>query len=367
MRITEAPAVLRAAGIEVVEHSGWRTRSNGELSSTLHWVWHHDASNPGDSPGVPAYMIGNYRKAGAQLWVDRRGRWHIIATGVAYHAGKVRGSVGNSNSVGIETDHTTGESWPSALLDSLRKGTAALIRHYGGGADRLHFHKSICAPVGRKNDPDGLDLGAERARVAALLAGGTPTIDSDLLRRGSSGDAVTALQRRLVEMGHAITVDGDFGPATEAAVRAAQAELGVADDGIVGPATDAALKAWDPALTLVEIDRDLGDTARPGAIFTPGARLTCDGYQFVLQGDGNAVVYDADRRPLWATGARGDQLILQADGNLVLYRAGRAVWSSETVGAVDRLQLQADGNLVVYGALWATGTQQQARPLKEVR
>jgi hypothetical protein len=34
----------------------------------------------------------------------------------------------------------------------------------------LQFHKTICSPPGRKIDPAGLDLAAERMRVAVLFS-----------------------------------------------------------------------------------------------------------------------------------------------------------------------------------------------------
>jgi putative chitinase len=58
------------------------------------------------------------------------------------------------------------------------------------------------------------------------------------LRRGSAGDAVKQMQRKL-----GIPADGDFGPGTEAAVRKWQAANGLVADGIVGPKTLAALMA----------------------------------------------------------------------------------------------------------------------------
>jgi peptidoglycan hydrolase-like protein with peptidoglycan-binding domain len=56
-------------------------------------------------------------------------------------------------------------------------------------------------------------------------------------RRGSKGTAVEAVQRRLKARGWKLSVDGDFGPATERVVRAFQREKKLVVDGIVGPAT----------------------------------------------------------------------------------------------------------------------------------
>lgn len=379
MNLARVPEILRAAGLSVVEHSGWSARSNGSISDTVHWVWHHDASAAGDSPGVPAYMIRSYRRAGAQLWVDRYGRWHIIAIGRAYHAGRVRGSVGNANSVGIETDHTTGEAWPAGQLASLRIGTAALIEHYGGGAERLHFHSSICSPIGRKTDPSGLDLKHERVLLTERLHGGPVSpAEGRVLRQPMRGDVwVQALQARLQRMAYDITVDGDYGPATEEAVRHFQAGQGLEVDGEVGPKTWAALTSWAPQLT--EAPQELGPILRAEgpSVMLPGSTMTCPGtadseaYQLVLQGDGNLVLYagtDRDpRRVVWALSwrenRRADRVVAQDDGNIVAYYGplGVAVWHTFSWGHPGAyLAVQSDSNLVVYSPagepLWARTT-----------
>jgi len=61
---------------------------------------------------------------------------------------------------------------------------------------------------------------------------------TETLRRGSKGDLVKRLQRKL-----GVAADGDFGPGTEAAVKAWQTANGLAADGIVGPQTLAKLTA----------------------------------------------------------------------------------------------------------------------------
>lgn len=166
------PQVLKDAGISFVITSGWENRSHGELADELNVVWHHDASPPGDSPGALGWMISNWDEASAQIWVDRRGVWHLVGVGVAWHAGSTgSGFPTNRNSIGIETDHTTGEDWPDDLLQSLRRGTAAILKARGRTSSALYFHKQIAIPFGRKQDPDGLDINLERAHVAGLIVG----------------------------------------------------------------------------------------------------------------------------------------------------------------------------------------------------
>ena len=65
---------------------------------------------------------------------------------------------------------------------------------------------------------------------------------SEVLRRGSESSAVMFLQRLLLSYLYPITsLDGDFGPETERAVRAFQGENGLTIDGIVGRNTWRAL------------------------------------------------------------------------------------------------------------------------------
>ena len=70
----------------------------------------------------------------------------------------------------------------------------------------------------------------------------TPTISPwPLVKKGHTDHPVQTLQHLLRARGHALTVDGDFGPKTDAAVRAFQDDEGLAVDGIVGPNTWTAL------------------------------------------------------------------------------------------------------------------------------
>ncbi len=82
-----------------------------------------------------------------------------------------------------------------------------------------------------------------------------------LLRLGSSGDAVSDLQRLLDGAGFPCACDGQFGPNTEAAVRAFQGACGLVVDAVVGPATWRALR-----------QRVEGDVAWPGAFLSRGSR-----------------------------------------------------------------------------------------------
>jgi hypothetical protein len=92
---------------------------------------------------------------------------------------------------------------------------------------------------------------APAAGAASLHLGDRP------LRPGDSGHDVRVLQAFLQARGLAAVVDGRFGPATQAAVRAFQRSAGLPASGVVGPLTVTALRsapapaplppAWAPA------------------------------------------------------------------------------------------------------------------------
>jgi hypothetical protein len=75
---------------------------------------------------------------------------------------------------------------------------------------------------------------------------GEPTVAQG---RANDPEWVAHLQQLLIDNGHDPgPVDGAFGPRTDAAVRAFQAERGLAADGIVGPLTWAALTGEEPPI-----------------------------------------------------------------------------------------------------------------------
>lgn len=63
------------------------------------------------------------------------------------------------------------------------------------------------------------------------------TSPSDNVRLGDKGDGVKQIQTALKAAGYKVTVDGDFGNQTDAAVRQFQKKNGLKVDGIVGKIT----------------------------------------------------------------------------------------------------------------------------------
>ncbi len=55
-----------------------------------------------------------------------------------------------------------------------------------------------------------------------------------VLRLGCAGQSVKEMQRNLNALGFPVTVDGDFGPATERMLKQFQTDAGIKLDGIFG-------------------------------------------------------------------------------------------------------------------------------------
>ena len=124
-----------------------------------------------------------------------------------------------------------------------------------------------------------------------------------VVQNGSQGHPIRTLQLLLRAHGHNLTVDGMFGPATEAAVKAFQTSKGMTADGIMSAQT------WSTLLIQVKKGSS-GDAVRgvqeefqfragePGkglkvdGIFGPQTESTVRGFQHALSLDIPSVVVD---------------------------------------------------------------------------
>lgn len=251
--LTWLPKVLLEAGLKVAETQGWTERGRAEMGAVRGVMCHHTGTaSPGNMPTLKMLIGGRPDLPGplAQLGLGRDGTYYIVAAGRANHAGagSWRGIVtGNSSFIGIEAENAGGREtpWPDVQMDAYRRGVAALLRKIGADASMSCGHREYALPAGRKPDPV-FDMNAFRAGVAAIMAGQTssvlipaqdPVTGLPTVRRGSRGDAVRELQKRLKT-----PQDGIFGPMLEVTVRAFQrSTAGLVPDGIVGPKTWAAL------------------------------------------------------------------------------------------------------------------------------
>ncbi|MFE3051613.1 N-acetylmuramoyl-L-alanine amidase [Nocardia sp. NPDC059239] len=165
--------VLRAEGLTVIEHEGWRDRGHGDFLDLRGVLCHHTAGG-----GTSDWQIVQNGRADlegplAQLVLERDGTFRVIAAGVCWHAG--RGSwpgwpTNNANYhvIGIEAvSRGDGSDWTPVQLDAYKRGCAAILRRIGRDADDCVGHKEYSSEG--KIDPAGIDMTAFRRDVQALI------------------------------------------------------------------------------------------------------------------------------------------------------------------------------------------------------
>lgn len=186
-----------------------------------------------------------------------------------------------ANSDGIQIEHAgrakqTGREWNDAYSTAMLDRSAALVadlcRRYKipvtwlyaadlkAGKRGITTHKAVSDAFKRSThwDPGtGFPVEAYLALVRSKLGEAPPAEPAQELkpppktvRRGAAGWLVTRLQRLLRQHGffpEPAEIDGDFGPITEAAVKAFQELNDLEPDGIVGPLTWQALQAQEAA------------------------------------------------------------------------------------------------------------------------
>lgn len=192
--LTWLPGVLRAAGLEVLEHPGWQNRGHGDMGAVQGVLCHHTCGPlTGDLPDINVLVNGRPDLGGplCNLGLGRSGKFYMIAAGRGYHAG--RGNWhdvvdGNTHLIGIEaenTGETTGpraEPWPTVQLDAYKRGCAAILKHVGAKAIMAAGHKEYALPHGRKDDPS-FDMATFRADVARIM--GEIPESTPVTRKGS--------------------------------------------------------------------------------------------------------------------------------------------------------------------------------------
>jgi hypothetical protein len=130
-------------------------------------------------------------------------------------------------------------------------------------------HWAVPAPVEGEITPSGDDEDED------------PSEDRPILKRGSKGEYVRQLQKLLQDRGYDLGkcgIDGDFGRATEAAVKEFQKDSHITADGIVGPNTWAAFDGKSES-NLYTVHIPLMPLPKAQSIVAqyPGSYLTAEG------------------------------------------------------------------------------------------
>lgn len=195
-------------------------------------AWHAPGAN---HDGIGIELAGRARQTRAE-WADR------YSTAMLERAAEL--------TAGLCRRHEIPVAWLHAA--DLKAGKRGLTTH---AAVSAAFKRSTHTDPGAAFPFERL-LGLVRTALREDLRDAPPLkADYPVLRRGSVGWQVKRLQRLLRQQGvlpEPAAIDGDFGPITEASVKAFQELHGLEVDGIVGPLT------WHALLTAdVVVDRRL--------------------------------------------------------------------------------------------------------------
>ena len=187
------------------------------------------------------------------LW-DNRARFdliHIIwwqsILSTRVSAGTIRPMADRGSTTANHRDHVhvlfgTGGYTPQATLSVADLAAQVLAGIWGNGDDRVARLRAA-----------GYDPVAVQNEVNRLIGVGVPvtppSASEPILRLGSTGELVRRLQSGLKRVFPAyagrLSVDGDFGPNTKAAVAEFQRRSNLSADGEVGPDTRAELLKYD--------------------------------------------------------------------------------------------------------------------------
>lgn len=175
--------VLRAEGLKVVEHDGWRDRGHGDFRDIRGVLCHHTAGGGLNDWRIVQNGRPDLEGPLAQLVLERDGTYRVIAAGVCWHAG--RGShpgwpTDNANwhVIGIEAvSRGDGSDWTPVQLDAYRRGCAAILRKIGRSAGDCVAHREYSREG--KIDPAGIDMDAFRRDVQNIIDRKAPTMDAN--------------------------------------------------------------------------------------------------------------------------------------------------------------------------------------------
>lgn len=224
-----------AAFLAQLAHESGELRYMEEIASGSAYEGRKDLGNtqPGDGKRYkgrgPIQLTGraNYEKYGGLLGLDLVNNPTIAAT----------------PQVGFRI---AGQFWKlnglNALADQqdIRQITKRINGGYNGLDDRIKYYERAKKVL---NKDDAVDDAAAAPVAPAGVGGVAPAYPGKALREGGRGADVQTMQQRLADLGYAISVDGNFGPGTCAALTDFQGKKGLTSDGCCGPATWTALWA----------------------------------------------------------------------------------------------------------------------------
>lgn len=166
---------------------------------------------------------------------------------------------------GATTQYDTKSNWAQrGTTDDMPNCLCVIFQDTGTGTKKhtgLHIKDGRIIHCGGKVKVGSIDKSWTHYGIPYVLYDEIPKerlVVMSLLKRGSKGDNVVALQENLAALGYSCgVVDGKFGQNTETAVRKFQADHGLTVDGIVGGITHNAIS---DCMKVLEISEELGLT-----------------------------------------------------------------------------------------------------------
>lgn len=242
--------------MEVIARSVWGAAppraAIGRISGPVSDIFvHHTVTQSGPADEEHRLMRGVQNVAFSRDFSDISYSFLIFPTGRVYEGrgwGKVGAHTKGHNSTSFAMSLVGNydiEPMTDAQVGAIREMIAEGQRlNHITGNPRIRGHRSVLQTACPGSNAF--------ARLGELRPGGGPSDNGHgvlafpgLLKRGSRGPDVCAIQARLRALGHDISqVQGcPFGPQTESAVQTFQRLRNLDDDGLVGPNTWAALFA----------------------------------------------------------------------------------------------------------------------------
>ena len=178
------PAILRAAGLQVVEVPNWQTRGHSLTAAKFSGAMaHHTGSFDGGGDAANDLAYSNWlAKVGrpdlkaplCNFALSAEGVVYIVAAGVAYHAGTAKpsgtmaGGNGNLLYLGIEAMNSGSQGWSTKQMAAYVTLCAVICNDLtGNSAETVRGHKET-SKTG-KWDPGLMDMNKFRKDVKARM------------------------------------------------------------------------------------------------------------------------------------------------------------------------------------------------------
>ncbi len=253
MQEFEITSYLReAAFLAQLAHESGELRYMEEIASGSAYEGRADLGNtqPGDGKRYkgrgPIQLTGraNYKRYGDLLALDLVNNPTIAATPqVGFRIAGQYWKLNGLNELAdkglqIVTIKRKGQTQQVPAFDAI---TFKINGGFNGKDDRTKYYNRAKQVLNKDDAVDASGTAAPPPPPVDTGGSSSPPYPGTVLRQGSKGANVQTMQQRLSDLGYALTVDGNFGPGTRAALEEFQGKKGITCDGCCGPGTWAAL------------------------------------------------------------------------------------------------------------------------------